>query len=140
MVPERAVGEALAEALARLAAAGARWSRAPQDGARRRARRAARAGGTEVDVVALYRTVAEPLRERGPRRGAGRRLADLRRARRRRASSTRPPARLDGPRLASIGPVTSAALRELGYEPALEAADHTPDGLVAALVSAAGRG
>jgi uroporphyrinogen III methyltransferase/synthase len=46
---------------------------------------------------------------------------------------------LDGPRLASIGPVTSAALRELGHEPDLEAEDHTPDGLVAALVSAAGR-
>ena len=37
---------------------------------------------------------------------------------------------LDGPRLASIGPVTSTALRELGYEPDLEASDHTPDGLV----------
>ena len=46
---------------------------------------------------------------------------------------------LDGPRLASIGPVTSAALRELGHEPDLEAADHTPDGLVAALATAAGR-
>jgi uroporphyrinogen III methyltransferase/synthase len=41
---------------------------------------------------------------------------------------------LDGPRLVSIGPVTSAALRERGYEPAVEATDHTPDGLVAALV------
>ena len=39
-----------------------------------------------------------------------------------------------GPRLASIGPVTSAALREAGLEPDLEAAEHTPDGLVAALV------
>ena len=45
---------------------------------------------------------------------------------------------LDGPRLASIGPVTSAALRELGYEPDLEAEDHTPEGLVAALVSSVG--
>jgi uroporphyrinogen III methyltransferase / synthase len=45
---------------------------------------------------------------------------------------------LDGPRLASIGPVTSAALREVGHEPDLEAVDHTPAGLVAALVIAAG--
>jgi uroporphyrinogen III methyltransferase/synthase len=45
---------------------------------------------------------------------------------------------LDGPRLASIGPVTSAALRELGREPDVEASDHTPAGLVAALVAAAG--
>ena len=40
-----------------------------------------------------------------------------------------------GPRLASIGPVTSAVLRDLGLEPDLEAAEHTPDGLVAALVT-----
>ena len=43
---------------------------------------------------------------------------------------------LDGPRLVSIGPVTSDALRELGLEPDVEAAEHTPDGLVAALVDA----
>ena len=42
---------------------------------------------------------------------------------------------LAGPRLVSIGPATSAALRELGFEPAVEAADHTPDGLVAALLA-----
>jgi uroporphyrinogen III methyltransferase/synthase len=35
----------------------------------------------------------------------------------------------------SIGPATSAALRELGSEPDVEATDHTPDGLVAALVT-----
>jgi uroporphyrinogen III methyltransferase / synthase len=35
----------------------------------------------------------------------------------------------------SIGPATSAALREHGLEPDVEAAVHTPDGLVAALVS-----
>ena len=39
-----------------------------------------------------------------------------------------------GPKLASIGPITSATLREAGLEPDLEAAEHTPDGLVAALV------
>jgi uroporphyrinogen III methyltransferase/synthase len=42
---------------------------------------------------------------------------------------------LDGPRLASIGPATSAALRERGAEPHLEADPHTPDGLVAALLA-----
>ena len=42
---------------------------------------------------------------------------------------------LSGPRLVSIGPATSAALRELGFAPDLEAADHTPDGLVAALLA-----
>ena len=42
-----------------------------------------------------------------------------------------------GPRLASIGPATSAALREHGREPDLEADPHTPDGLIDALVNAA---
>jgi uroporphyrinogen III methyltransferase/synthase len=42
---------------------------------------------------------------------------------------------LDGPRIASIGPTTSAALRELGYEPDVESEVHTPDGLVDALLA-----
>ncbi|MEA2264563.1 MAG: uroporphyrinogen methyltransferase / synthase, partial [Solirubrobacteraceae bacterium] len=43
-------------------------------------------------------------------------------------------------RIASIGPVTSATLREHGYEPHVEAARHDVDGLVDALVAdAAGR-
>ncbi|MEJ7783279.1 MAG: uroporphyrinogen-III synthase, partial [Solirubrobacteraceae bacterium] len=44
---------------------------------------------------------------------------------------------LAGPRIVSIGPATSEAIRALGFEPALEAADHTPDGLVAALLTSA---
>ncbi|HVR37402.1 MAG TPA: uroporphyrinogen-III C-methyltransferase [Methylomirabilota bacterium] len=39
-------------------------------------------------------------------------------------------------RLASIGPETSKAIRALGAEPGVEAAEHTIDGLVAALESA----
>ena len=46
---------------------------------------------------------------------------------------------LEGPRLVSIGPVTTAELRALGAEPDVEAAEHTPDGLVAALVAEASR-
>lgn len=42
----------------------------------------------------------------------------------------------EGCEAASIGPVTSAALRQLGHEPAVEAAQHTIPGLVAAIVSA----
>ena len=41
---------------------------------------------------------------------------------------------LEGPRLASIGPATSAELRAHGAEPDLEADPHTPDGLVEALL------
>jgi uroporphyrinogen III methyltransferase/synthase len=42
-------------------------------------------------------------------------------------------------RLASISPLTSGVLRELGYEPAAEAQSYTMDGLVAAIVAARGR-
>lgn len=40
-------------------------------------------------------------------------------------------------RSASIGPITSAALRELGIEPAVEASEYHIDGLVAAIVEEA---
>jgi uroporphyrinogen III methyltransferase / synthase len=46
---------------------------------------------------------------------------------------------LDGPRIASIGPATSAALREAGLEPDVEADPHTPAGLITALVADAQR-
>ena len=39
----------------------------------------------------------------------------------------------------SIGPATSAELRAHGIEPAVEAAVHTPDGLVEALLADAAR-
>ncbi len=135
VVPDRAIGEALAAALggrsyARALVAGAEQARdvVPD---------ALRAAGTRVDVIALYRTVAEPL-------APGARDAALASDWLTFASGSavrffhQAAGTLDGPRLASIGPITSAALRELGREPDLEAADHTPAGLVAALVRAAG--
>jgi uroporphyrinogen III methyltransferase/synthase len=137
IVPQRAVGEGLAEALAARSFPRALVARA-QD-ARDVVPDALRDAGSEVDVVDLYRTVPEPL-------GAAARAAALETdwATFTSASSARffhaAAGTLDGPRLASIGPVTSATLRELGYEPDLEAEDHTPDGLVAALVKAAGSG
>jgi uroporphyrinogen III methyltransferase/synthase len=45
---------------------------------------------------------------------------------------------LRGARFASIGPIASAALRELGYEPAVEADPHTTDGLIDAILRADG--
>ena len=44
------------------------------------------------------------------------------------------PAALASARLASIGPITSDALRAHGLEPALEADPHDVDGLLAALL------
>jgi uroporphyrinogen III methyltransferase/synthase len=135
IVPQRAVGEGLAAALAGRSFPRALVARA-QD-ARDVVPDALREAGSEVDVVDLYRTVPEPL---GDDERTAALAADW--ATFTSASSARffhaAAGTLEGPRLASIGPVTSAALRELGYEPDLEAEDHTPDGLVAALVRTAG--
>ena len=133
VVPERAVAEGLLEALADVPVASALLLRAREgrdtlpDGLRAR--------GVAVTVVALYETVAEPLEGR-----VGTDLADVDWITFTSASTVRFLAEAagglpTGPRLASIGPATSAALREFGREPDLEAAEHTPDGLVDALVS-----
>jgi len=45
-------------------------------------------------------------------------------------------ARLGAARAASIGPVTSQTLRELGVEPAVEASPHTTEGLIEAILHA----
>jgi uroporphyrinogen III methyltransferase / synthase len=100
---------------------------------------ALRARGAQVDLLLVYETVAEelPPETLDAVRGADfvtftsastvRHLAGA-------AGGALP----SGPRLASIGPATSAALREHGAEPDLEADPHTPDGLVEAIVRAAG--
>ncbi|MGZ4278196.1 MAG: uroporphyrinogen-III C-methyltransferase, partial [Solirubrobacteraceae bacterium] len=135
VVPDRAVGESLAEALA-----GGGWRRAlvaRAQEARDVVPDALRAAGAEVDVLALYRTVAEPLDDAARAAVLGADWATFTSA-----SSARflheAAGTLEGPRLASIGPIMSEALRALGAEPDLEAADHTPDGLVAALLAATG--
>jgi uroporphyrinogen III methyltransferase / synthase len=136
VVPARAVGEGLVKALEARSFRRVLLARAEEG--RDVVPDALRAAGAEVDVVALYRTVAETLPDRVQAEALAADWATFTSA-----SSVRffhaAAGTLEGPRLASIGPVTSAALRELGYEPTLEAADHTPDGLVAGLVVAAGR-
>ena len=133
-MPERAVAEALVEALG-----GRRRARALIVRARREGRDVLpdglRARGAEVDV-ARRSTGRWPSRWTTPtaRRRAGRRLTDLRRGVGGAPSSAAARGTRGGPRLVSIGPVTSAALREPGLEPDVEAAEHTPDGLVAALL------
>jgi uroporphyrinogen III methyltransferase/synthase len=133
IVPPRAVAESLVESLAELPVRRALVARAEQ--ARDVLPDALRARGAEVEVLPLYRTVAEPL---GPVAHEAARAADY--VTFTSASAVRfflagagPPG--DGARLVSIGPITSAALREHGLEPHVEAAEHTPDGLLAALVA-----
>ena len=132
VVPERAIAESLVEALRDVPVERALIARA-QD-ARDVLPDALRERGAQVDLLALYRTLAEPLAD------ADRAAAlDADYATFTSASSVRffheAAGTLDGPRLVSIGPLTSAALRELGHEPDVEAPEHTPDGLVAALLA-----
>jgi uroporphyrinogen III methyltransferase/synthase len=101
---------------------------------------ALRERGAQVDVLALYETVAESLGVGG--------IAEISRADYvtfTSASTVRHLLEaaganaLDGPRLASIGPATSAELRAHDLEPDIEADPHTPDGLVDAVLADARR-
>ncbi len=135
LVPDRAVGEGLVDALRDVPVRRALIARA-QD-ARDVVVDALRERGAQVDVVSLYRTVPEPLPDDARAAALAADWATFTSA-----SSVRSfldaaggaPALRDGPRLASIGPVTSTVLRQAGLEPDLEADEHTPSGLVAALV------
>jgi uroporphyrinogen III methyltransferase/synthase len=119
VVPERAVAEGLVEALAGMAPRRALVVRGREG--RDVLPDALRARGAEVELLLLYETVAEPL-DAGTARAAG--AADY--VTFTSASTVRfflqAAGALDGPRIASIGPATSAALREAGHEPDLEAA------------------
>jgi uroporphyrinogen III methyltransferase / synthase len=132
VVPQRAVAESLVEALAGLPVARALVVGAEET--RDVLPEALRARGARVDEVALYRTVREPLADDARAAALGADYLTFASA-----SAVRffheAAGSLDGPRLVSIGPVTTAELRRLGAEPDVEAAEHTPDGLVAALVA-----
>lgn len=156
VVPERFVAESLIEALADVEAKRALVARASQ--ARDVLPKALRERGIEVDVLALYETLAEPLSERELREA---RTADYVTFT---SSSTVSYffAALEGAaddgttpldsspvdsstvagaalspttRVVSIGPVTSATLREHGVEPHVEAQRHDIDGVVEALLA-----
>jgi uroporphyrinogen III methyltransferase / synthase len=134
VVPERFVAEGLVEALADVPVSRALVARAAE--ARDVLPDALRERGAEVDVLALYETVSEPLSD-AQRRAVGR--ADYVTFT---SSSTvrfffeqAGDAFGASARLASIGPVTSQTLRELGHAPAVEAERHDIDGLIDALVA-----
>jgi uroporphyrinogen III methyltransferase/synthase len=133
IVPDTFTAEGLIDALAGQPARRVLLARAKE--ARDVLATALREQAAEVDVVALYETVAEALSES--------QLAALSKADYVTFTSSStvkfflenvggsPPPRA---RLASIGPITSAALREHGIEPDVEARRHDIDGLVQALV------
>ncbi|HWE07728.1 MAG TPA: uroporphyrinogen-III C-methyltransferase [Solirubrobacteraceae bacterium] len=134
VVPERFVAEGLVEALADVPVRRALVARAAE--ARDVLPDALRERGADVDVVALYETVAEPASDRRRSLVSGADYVTFT------SSST---VRFffasigdglsDDARLVSIGPVTSDALRAYGREPDVEATRHDIDGLVEALVA-----
>jgi uroporphyrinogen III methyltransferase/synthase len=133
VVPERFVAEALVEALADVPVRRALIARAAE--ARDVLPDALRARGAEVDVLALYETLAETLAPEELERARGADYVTF-------TSSSTVRFFLDAvgavgahSRLVSIGPVTSTALRERGLAPHVEAERHDIDGLVDALVA-----
>ncbi len=133
IVPERFVAEGLVEALAGVPVTRALVARAAE--ARDVLPDALRARGAEVDVVALYETVAEPLSERQREEVATADYVTFTSSSTVRFLFEAMDGRLsERTRLVSIGPVTSQALRDRGREPDVEAARHDIDGLVEAIV------
>ncbi len=137
VVPERSVAEALVEALADVPVEGRRVLVARAAEARDVLPDALSERGAEVDVIALYETVAEPLDEAA--------RAALARADYVTFTSSSTVRLLlealgsgDGlpaaARIVSIGPITSATAREHGLAVHVEAERHDIDGLVDALL------
>jgi uroporphyrinogen III methyltransferase/synthase len=142
LIPSRAVGESLADLVSGFEVRHAMIVRAR--GGRDVVRQALLDGGApRVDLIEPYETVAEPLDPRTRDRALEADWATFTSA-----SSVRffleavggaDVVRDSGLRLASIGPITTEALRSAGLAPDIEAAEHTPAGLVDALVAAARR-
>jgi uroporphyrinogen III methyltransferase/synthase len=136
VVPERAVAESLVEALSEQPVTRALVVRARE--ARDVLPDALRARGAEVDVLAVYETVAEPLPPRTLQAVRGAEYITFTSS-----SSVRlflqaaggDAGLSPGSRVVSIGPITSAALREHGLEPDVEADPFDVEGMIAALLA-----
>jgi uroporphyrinogen III methyltransferase/synthase len=141
LVPDRYVAEGVLDALAERSIAGIRALVARARGSRPDLVDGLRARGVEVDEVPLYESVAEPA---DPADVAAALEADYLTFT---ASSTvrsfvgllddaqRAGLAEGGPRVVSIGPVTSATAREEGLRVDAEASEHTIPGLVDALLA-----
>jgi uroporphyrinogen III methyltransferase/synthase len=141
VMPEQAVGEALAEALDAVPVSRALVARARE--ARDVVPEALRARGAEVDVVPVYETLVERLDQDEIAAVAGADFLTFTSASTVRnflesvggaaAWLAHGPSR---PRIVSIGPVTSAELARHGMPADIEASDHDIDGLIAAIIGA----
>ena len=135
VLPDRFVAEALVEALEPVAVDGRSVLVARAAEARSVLPDALRERGAQVDDVALYDTVAEPLGD--AERGALERatyvtFTSSSTVRFLLRSGVRPP---ESARVVSIGPVTTSTAEEHGLVVHVEAERHDVDGLVAALTS-----
>lgn len=143
LIPTQAVGEALAEALIAEGVAGARVLLLRAEIARQDLTSALTAAGAACDDLAVYRTLCPPALpeafvqrlERGEVRwitltspSSWHNLLSL-------LGSERS-ASLYNVQLASIGPVTTRAIRERGYVEAVEADPHDVPGLISAILKA----
>ena len=132
IVPEVFVAEGLVSALENVPVGRALIARAA--GARDALPDALRARGADVEVLSLYETVAEPL---DPALAAPLQGADYLTF----TSSSTVRFFLEGAtpgphtRIVSIGPVTSATLREHAIEPHVEATRHDIDGVIEAILA-----
>jgi uroporphyrinogen III methyltransferase/synthase len=132
VVPDKFTAEGLVDALAEQPARRVLVARAAQ--ARDLLPDTLRGRGAQVDVVALYETVAEPLSDAEVSAALASDYVTFT------SSSTvkfwwEAVGGRTGPRIVSIGPVTSEALLERGVTPDVEAERHDIEGVVAALVA-----
>ena len=135
VLPDQAMSDAIVPALGDVR--GKRVLVATAEGARPALPDGLRAGGAEVDVLHLYRTVREPV-DADAVLGAD--LVTFT------SSSTvdnvvaaLPAGSPERLRAVSIGPITTVSLRAHGIEPVAEADPHDVDGLVEAVLAVASR-
>ena len=134
IVPERSVAEGLLEALAEIEISRALILRAVV--ARDVLPDGLRARGVEVDVMAVYETVPESLDAEQLASVAAADYVTFTSSSTVRHLLSAAGGRISAaPRLVSIGPATSATMRECGLRVDLEAGRHDIDGLVDAIVA-----
>jgi uroporphyrinogen III methyltransferase / synthase len=136
LVPEEFVAEALVESLTELDLKGKPVLVARAAEAREVLPDALRKFGAEVDVVALYETVAErPDPDAVERASEADYLTFTSSSTVRNFVEALPDDLASNARIVSIGPVTSEAAREAGLKVDVEASRHDIDGLVEALIA-----
>ncbi len=142
LVPEQFVAEALVHSFLGLDMRGSRVLLPRAEEARSLLPERLAEMGAEVDVAPVYRTVVpESSRGLAAQAWAARPAPDwvtvTSPSTARMLVQLVPPERIRASKIASIGPVTSAAVRELGLPVAAEASCYTADGLADALCMAA---